>query len=70
MEFQLLIGSPEDKIPEFIGENSITAIITDFDPLKIKKQWKQSVLNITNISFYEIDAHNIVPCQYASNKQE
>jgi len=44
--------------------------VTDFDPLKIKKQWKQSVLNKTNISFYEVDAHNIVPCQYASSKQE
>jgi deoxyribodipyrimidine photo-lyase len=70
IEFHLLIGSPEDKIPEFIEDNSITAIVTDFDPLKIKKQWKQSVLNKTNISFYEVDAHNIVPCQYASNKQE
>lgn len=70
IEFHLLIGNPENIIPEFVSQNNISGIIADFDPLKIKRQWKNVVLKNTKISFYEVDAHNIVPCWYASEKQE
>ncbi len=70
IEFRLLTGSPEREIPEFISKNAVSAVVTDFDPLKIKREWKKSVQENTEIPFYEVDAHNIVPCRYASDKQE
>jgi len=44
--------------------------VTDFDPLRIKRQWKEQVAGKIDIPFYEVDSHNIVPCRTASPKQE
>ncbi len=68
--FQLLIGNPEDTIPEFIKEIDASLLVVDFNPLKIVRQWKKYVAKKINIPFYEVDAHNIVPCLLVSNKQE
>jgi deoxyribodipyrimidine photo-lyase len=68
--FFLLTGSPEEKLPHFIRENNISVLVKDFDPLKIKCAWSGSVKREINIPFYEVDAHNIVPCWIASPKQE
>jgi deoxyribodipyrimidine photo-lyase len=35
--FHLLFGSPEIEILKFIKENRVGILITDFDPLKIKR---------------------------------
>jgi deoxyribodipyrimidine photo-lyase len=45
-------------------------LVTDFNPLRIKQQWKKQVNENIKIPFYEVDAHNIVPCWIASPKQE
>ena len=66
----ILTGNPADNIPEFIKQNKCGALVTDFDPLKIKREWKNKVEQKINIAFYEVDAHNIVPCREASHKQE
>lgn len=68
--FKLLFGNPIDNIPNFLNEISAGALITDFDPLKIKKFWKTKIAEKINIPFYEVDAHNIVPITYASEKME
>ena len=68
--FVLLAGNPGKKIPEFIKESDAGVLYTDFDPLKIKREWKDEVGKKINIPFYEIDAHNIVPCFQASAKEE
>ena len=68
--FYLLTGSPESVIPEWLRIHDIKVIVTDFDPLHIKRSWKKSISERINISFYEIDAHNIVPCWVVSQKQE
>lgn len=70
IEFHLLFGNLEKEIPKYISDNKASIIITDFDPLKIKKKWRDAVLKNTNIPFYMVDTHNIVPCWYASDKQE
>ncbi len=70
IEFKLLTGKPDKEIPNFIIKNNVSAVVCDFDPLKIKREWQNVVLKNTKISFYEVDAHNIVPCRYASEKQE
>ncbi len=68
--FFLLSGNPENEIPQFIKSNNVSIIVTDFDPLKIKRKWKQEAGRNIQIPFYEIDAHNIIPCRYVSGRQE
>ncbi|MBI5055034.1 MAG: deoxyribodipyrimidine photo-lyase [Nitrospirae bacterium] len=68
--FHLLAGNPEEEIPSFITRNNSSVLITDFDPLRIKRKWKDNASLKINIPLYEVDAHNIVPCWIASPKQE
>jgi deoxyribodipyrimidine photo-lyase len=68
--FFILKGNPEDTIPDFIKNISASSLISDFDPLKIKRIWKREVAKKIEIPFYEVDTHNIVPCLYVSNKME
>lgn len=70
IQFVLLIGDPKKNIPLFIKENDIKALITDFSPLKIKREWNKEILKKINIPFFEVDAHNIIPCWVTSQKQE
>lgn len=68
--FFLLLGSPEKEVPKFVKSNKISILITDFDPLKTKKEWKRKVSDKIKIPFYEVDAHNVIPCWIASDKEE
>jgi len=68
--FAILTGSPEKKIPEFVHVHGFSCLVTDFDPLRIKREWKNAVAGSISIPFYEVDSHNIVPCRTASQKQE
>ena len=68
--FIMLIGEPSIKIPKFVEEISASNLVSDFDPLKIKRRWKNKIARKIDIPFYEVDSHNIVPCFYASPKQE
>lgn len=69
--FYVVIGSQtENEIVKFIKKYKIGAVVSDFYPLKVCKHWKNKVLKNITIPFYEVDAHNIVPCWEASSKQE
>lgn len=68
--FQLLFGDPIHNILKVVNQTKAGALITDFDPLKIKRNWKQQIADKTTIPFYEVDAHNIVPTFVASDKLE
>lgn len=70
ISFFLLTGSPEEEIPKFTDKYKVSALITDFDPLRLKRAWKKGALDRVNIPVYEVDTHNIVPCWIASPKQE
>ena len=70
IHFILLEGEPKEVLTRFIDDYSIAALVTDFDPLRIKREWKGTVAENITIPFYEVDAHNIVPCRSASPKQE
>jgi deoxyribodipyrimidine photo-lyase len=70
IEFVLLKGKPDIQIPKFLKDKKAGILITDFDPLKIKRDWIESIRNKINIAFYEVDAHNIVPCKIVSDKEE
>jgi len=68
--FFLVKGETKEKIPKFLKNNNSSILIADFDPLKIKRIWKRDVAKQISIPFYEVDAHNIVPCLHISNKVE
>jgi deoxyribodipyrimidine photo-lyase len=68
--FVVLKGDPTTVLTNFIEEYKIGMLITDFSPLKIKRNWIESLRSKLNVSFSEIDTHNIVPCWVASNKKE
>lgn len=68
--FFLLKGWPKGEIPKFATDNKITILVSDFDPLRIKMEWKREVANRLEIPLYEVDTRNIVPCWVASPKQE
>lgn len=68
--FHLLIGQPETKITQFVNNIEAGTLVTDFNPLNIIRNWKEKILKDLKIPFYEVDAHNIVPCWQASPKQE
>ena len=70
IEFIFIQGRASEVIPRIIDERSIGTIITDYNPLKVYKKRVNSVLNLTKIPFYQIDAHNIVPVWKASPKKE
>ena len=63
-------GNPEIEIPKLLDELKASILISDFDPLRIKRIWKRDVAKKISIPFYEVDAHNIVPCLFVSNKVE
>jgi len=68
--FILLQGLPDHEIPKFIIQERVSALVMDFDPLRVKRDWKNTVIEKTSVPAYEVDAHNIVPSWIASPKQE
>ncbi|KAF4669396.1 hypothetical protein FOL47_002556 [Perkinsus chesapeaki] len=48
-------------------------VVTDFTPLRVSKEWEESFKKEAQrlkIKFDQVDAHNVVPCWVASDKQE
>jgi deoxyribodipyrimidine photo-lyase len=68
--FYMLFGKPEEEIPKFIKKYNASILVSDFDPLRIKRTWKKEIAKKIQIPFYEVDAHNIVPCLHVSDKLE
>ena len=68
--FVLLTGSPEVEISTFVRSNDVGVLVSDFAPFRINRNWKTKIAEEIYGPFYEVDAHNIVPCWLASPKQE
>ena len=68
--FFILRGVPPETLPGFIEQSGVSFLVTDFDPLRVKRHWQDEVARKTNIPFYEVDAHNMVPCRFVSDKKE
>jgi deoxyribodipyrimidine photo-lyase len=67
--FHLIRGEPGAEIPRWVKDLEVGLLVTDFDPLRLKQDWKEHVGRGLTIPFLEVDAHNIVPCWLASPKQ-
>jgi deoxyribodipyrimidine photo-lyase len=70
IRFDLIVGDPEIEIVKYIKKNKAGLLVTDFDPLRIKRKWKNSITRSINIALHEVDTHNIVPVWAASDKKE
>jgi deoxyribodipyrimidine photo-lyase len=68
--FCLLEGDPAVEVPRFLREWKASLAVTDFDPLRLKMDWRAAAMEGCESGFEEVDAHNIVPCWAASPKQE
>jgi deoxyribodipyrimidine photo-lyase len=68
--FILLQGNPPDEVCRFVSRHAVGAVVTDFDPLRIKRNWRDRVAGDSAVACIEVDAHNIVPCRFASSKPE
>ncbi len=70
ISFWLLPGNPEIEIDRFCRKQQAGALVSDFSPLRINRQWKEALVKKLPVAFYEVDAHNIIPCWATSPKQE
>lgn len=68
--FVFLREDPEQKIPNFVKEYEVETLVTDFSPLRVKAEWVEKIIPEIEIPFFEVDAHNVVPCWEASPKRE
>jgi deoxyribodipyrimidine photo-lyase len=68
--FILLRGDPQEEISRLIDEWGVGALVCDFSPLRDSLECKSHLAERNRVSFYEVDAHNIIPCWLASQKQE
>ena len=68
--FKLLQGNPTETLPRYTEKINGSFVITDFDPLNIKRAWQRDVASRIKGSFYVVDGHNIVPCWHVSPKLE
>jgi deoxyribodipyrimidine photo-lyase len=70
INFYLITGQPEETLTRFCNRRQVGVLVSDFSPLRISRQWKKNVTESLNCASIEVDAHNLVPCWYASPKQE
>jgi len=68
--FFLLEGDPPETLPGFLQRCEAGLLVCDFDPLRIKTDWKRKITMAFPGRIDEVDAHNIIPCWLASGKQE
>jgi deoxyribodipyrimidine photo-lyase len=70
ISFEILIGEPVQNLSNWLKQHHAAMLISDFDPLRHKQQWKKELALSINCPHYDVDAHNIVPCFYVSQKKE
>jgi len=68
--FALRMGDPTIELPGFVSEYNAAAVVTDFDPLRIKQRWQKAVASQISVPLIEVDGHNVIPARYVSDKQE
>jgi deoxyribodipyrimidine photo-lyase len=68
--FFLLRGNPASELVRFANRQPIGAVVADFSPLRLVREWRRTAAQNLKVPLEEVDAHNIVPCWVASNKAE
>jgi deoxyribodipyrimidine photo-lyase len=72
--FHLLRGDVAAELPRLVDSLGAQLVVCDFSPLRIARKWRHDIYMALKapktVTFEEVDAHNIVPCWRASDKQE
>ena len=69
--FFLLRGNAQDTIPQFVQDNKVGLVVTDYCPIRVTREWREgAAAKMKPVPLVEVDAHNIVPVWEASPKQE
>ncbi|MFV0423062.1 deoxyribodipyrimidine photo-lyase [Oleidesulfovibrio sp.] len=71
--FYLLRGYPPQEVLRFAAQRGATQIVTDFDTLRIKRQWLRELTEAARqqgTGVDVVDSRNVVPCLRVSNKRE
>jgi deoxyribodipyrimidine photo-lyase len=70
ISFHTLVGNDISIVADFVHNNKIGAVVTDFAPLRIQQKWLKQLNKALKIPLYVVDAHNVVPVWEASDKKE
>lgn len=70
ISFRILEESPEQILPIFLRQIDAHGLVSDFDPLRIKQQWKAQLVTSVKVPYYEVDTHNVIPAWTVSPKKE
>ncbi|UCC92870.1 MAG: deoxyribodipyrimidine photo-lyase [Thermoplasmata archaeon] len=68
--FRLLRGDPGPEVAALAGDIDAMHVVTDADPLNVKRAWRDALLAATDRTVTLVDAHNVVPVWTASDKRE
>jgi deoxyribodipyrimidine photo-lyase len=68
--YRILHQSPEIILPKFLKTIDAHLLVSDFDPLRMKQQWKKRLIASLNVPLHEVDTHNIIPAWIISDKKE
>lgn len=68
--FIMLRGNPPEEIVQFVIGHGVGGVVTDFDPLRIKRGWREALAQQLSVAVIEVDGHNIIPCRFVSPKRE
>lgn len=68
--FHILKGEPIELLPSFLRYHDANLLVSDFDPLRIKRRWQNEIRSRVTMPYYEVDSHNIIPAWVTSEKKE
>ncbi|MBJ7346954.1 MAG: deoxyribodipyrimidine photo-lyase [Thermoleophilaceae bacterium] len=68
--FELLLGDAASELPRFVKQHGVGTVVCDFSPLVRARERRSQLAEALDVALIEVDAHNIVPCWLASDKQE
>ncbi len=74
LAFKIVVDTSGEDTPHLILKEthkySVATIVTDFSPLLLTKKWHKEMMDSFDGDMYEVDAHNIVPARFVSDKRE
>lgn len=68
--FSFVLGDPVKMIAALAQKQAVGAVVVDFSPLRVFREWHSELASTLPCAVHQIDAHNIVPCWQASEKEE
>lgn len=68
--FFILKGDVVSNLTRFISQNEVSALFTDFNPLRLIRESKDELVKNLDIPVFEVDSQNVIPVWIASPKLE